>query len=161
MSLMARTKYIAVGAALLTAVSILIPFPMIVGRACTITVLDENGKPWANAKVGRGWAYGSGETLEDGFTGPDGTVRFAPRVQRHSLLARCLVPTIGVLVVHGSAHIDDEYIVTFPTNYTAEIESDAGFKWVYDEGHLAKVDLQNLPRNQPCQAKFILKKKRP
>lgn len=158
---MSRMKYLAASAALLAIIAILIPIPMIVARRCTIIVLDEEGKPWANAKVNRGWAYGSEEISEEGVTGSNGTVTFAPRLQGHSLLARCLVPIEDVLVVHGSVHISDEYIITFPTNYTAEIDGDAGFKWVYDEGHLAKVDFQNVPRDQTCSAKFTLKRKNP
>jgi hypothetical protein len=160
-SFLVRMKYIAAGIALLMVVLVLVPLPIKVSRSCIITVVDENGKPWKNAKVRRGWAYGSEEKFEDGFTGSDGVARFAPRVQEHSLLSRCLVSTLGVFVVHGGAHIEEAYGITLPTNYTAEIQSDAGFKWVYDEGHFAEVDFQDLPRNHACQAKFILKKKDP
>ncbi len=134
---------------------------MFVARSCTIFVVDENGKPWANAKVGRGWAYGSSETSEERFTGPDGTLAFNAQTQAKSLFGRCLANVANVLAVHGSAHIDDEYLVGFPTNYTAKIDSEAPFKWVYDQGGFAKIDLGGLARNQHYQAKFILIKKSP
>jgi hypothetical protein len=136
-----------------------IPFPMVVGRNCTILVIDSAGKPWANANVSRGWAYGSPETLEHGQTGPNGTVTFDSRVQKHSVLGRCLATVANVAVVHGSAHIDDEYLVSIPEGYTAEIQGDAPFKWVYEEGHFAKVDLEGLPRDEHHRVKFVLKRK--
>lgn len=74
-------------------------------------------------------------------------------------MGRCLATVANVAVVHGSAHIDDEYLVYFPEGYTAGIDSDAPFKWVYDEGHFAKVDLGGLPRDKHYQVKFVMKKK--
>jgi hypothetical protein len=59
---------IVIGAFLLLA----IPYPMIVARKCTVMVVDGTAKPWPGVKVGRGRAFGSPETLEDGYTEPAG-----------------------------------------------------------------------------------------
>ena len=131
---------------------------MVVARRCTVLVVDGTGKPLAGQKAGRGWAFGSIQTLEDGYTARDGTVTFDRRVQNHSVLGRCLAEVVNVAVVHGDAHISDGYLVSYPDGYTAEIDSDAPIKWVYGEGHLASVDLGGLPRDKNCRVKFILKR---
>ena len=132
---------------------------MTVARECEIEVVDGGGQPLPNIKVSRGWAYGSTEKEEEKQTGPQGTAEFSNRVERHSFLGRLFAMAINVIVVHGDAHIDDEYIVQFPDGYTAEIAGLAPFKWVYEPGHLAKVDLTGLPRVGHYHIRFTIKKK--
>lgn len=148
-----------VGALLL--LFILRPSPIIVARSCTILVQDDAGKPLTGVKVSRDWAFGSPDTLEDRVTGPDGRLNFDARVQSHSRLGRFMANVANISIVHGSSHITDAYLVSFPENYTAEITSDATFNWVYDEGHFAQIELSGLPRNQHHQARFTIRPKKP
>jgi hypothetical protein len=158
---MSRKKNILLVVAVLLVALLFVPFPVVVARACTIQVVDANGKPLPNLKVGRGWAYGSPETLEEGHTGPDGSATFDPRSERHSLFGRVFANVANVVAVHGSAHIYDEYVVSFPDGFTAAIDGEASFKWVYEEGHLAKIDLSDMPRDKQYRIKFTFKKKTP
>jgi hypothetical protein len=137
------------------------PYPIVVARNCTILVQDSDGKPLAGVKVTRDWAYGSSDTLEERITGPDGTLTFDERIRSHSRLNRCLANLANALMVHGDSHITDAYFVNFPANYTAEIASNAPFKWIYDEGHFAQIELSGLPPNIRQQAKFKIKPKAP
>jgi hypothetical protein len=158
---MRRKKHFLLLVAALLIALLLMPFPIIVARACTIQVVDSNGEPLPNVRIGRGWAYGSPETLEDGRTGPDGLATFDRRTERHSLFARIFANVANVVAVHGSAHIYDEYVVSFPDGFTAQIDGEASFKWVYDEGHLAKIDLSGLSRDKRYGITFTIKKKAP
>ena len=157
---MSKKRILFVIAVLLLALT-LVPFPLVVARACTIQVVDADGKPQPDSKVGRGWAYGSSETLEEAHTGSDGLVSFEQRIRSHSLLGRALAVIANVIVVHGSSHISDEYLVGFPEGFTAEIDGEASFKWVYEPGHFAKVDLSGLSRGTNHRIKFTFKKKTP
>ena len=121
-------------------------------------VVDGAGKPWPGVKVGRGWAFGSPQTMEDGYTGPNGAVTFDRRIQSHSVLGRCRAALLDVLVVHGDVHINDQYLVSFPDGYTAEIDSDAPFKWVDDHYHAAQVDFRESPRDTDYRMKFTFKR---
>ena len=156
---MNRKKNILLVVAVLLLTLLFVPLP-IVARACTIQVVDANGNPLPNVEVGRGWAYGSPETLEEARTGPDGLATFDRRTDRHSFLGR-LFAIVANVVPHGSAHIYDEYVVNFPDGFTAEIDGEASFKWVFEEGHLAKIDLSGLPRDKQYRIKFTFKKKTP
>ena len=160
-SAMSRKKNILLVVAVLLLALLFVPFPIVVARVCTIQVVDPNGKPMPDIRVLRGWAYGSPETLEEGRTGPDGLATFDRRAERHSLLGRVFAMVANVVAVHGSAHIVDEYVVSFPDGFTAEIDGEASFKWVYEEGHLAKIDLSGLPRDKEYRIKFTFKKKTP
>jgi hypothetical protein len=158
---MSRTKRIVLVIVVVPVLILFVPFPMVVARHCDIQVVDSGGNPWPDVKVSRGWAYGSAETLEEKHTGPDGLSRFERRVASHSLMGRLFAPIVNVLAVHGDAHIDDEYLVSFPDGYTAEIDGTAWFKWVYEPGHFAKVDLGGSPRQGHYHFKFTIKKKTP
>ena len=68
-----------------------VPFPMIVARNCTIRVVDSVGKPWPDAKISRGWAFGSSESLSEKQTGPGGVITFESLAEGHSLLGRCFL----------------------------------------------------------------------
>jgi hypothetical protein len=133
-------------------------FPVVVARSCTISVGDSAGKPFPGVTVYRGWAYGSRETLEQKVTDYNGGVTFDTRIEKHSLFGR-LLSLVGVMFVHGDAGTSDEYLIRFSKEYTADIESNAHFKWVYDKGHIAKVDLGGLPQHEHQVVNFILRKK--
>ena len=137
----------------------LVPFPMIVARNCTIRVVDSVGKPWPNAKISRGWAFGSSESLSEKQTGPDGVITFGSLAERHSLLGRCFALVANVVFVHGNAHISDEYLIKFPEGWTADIQGETSFQWVYEEGHFAKIDLSGLPRGKRYDIQFTIRKK--
>jgi hypothetical protein len=140
---------------------IFIPFPMVVARNCEIQVVDMGGKPWPDAKVSRGWSYGSSETLEEKHTGQDGLAGFDRRVGWHSLFGRLRARVVNVVLVHGDAHISDAYLVSFPAGFTADIDGETWFKWVYEPGHFAKIDLSSLPRHGHYHFKFTVRKQTP
>jgi len=64
-------------------------------------------------------------------------------------------------MVHGNAHINDEYLVYFPEGFTAQIDGEASFKWVYEPGHFAKIDLRGMPRLKHYHFKFTIREKSP
>jgi hypothetical protein len=158
---MSKLKIIVLAVVALLVLLVFVPFHMVVARSCVISVLDGSGKPWPDAKVGRGWAYGSPETLEEAHTGSDGLVSFERRIRSHSLIGRAFAVVVNVIAVHGSAHISDEYLVSVPEGFIAEIDGEASFKWFDETGHTAQVDLSGLPRGAQHRIKFTFKKKTP
>jgi hypothetical protein len=154
-----RTLLAAV--AVCVAVGFVVPVPTVVARNCSILVIDQDGKPWPNFEVKRGWAYGYIEKDERSRTGGDGRVVFSAKTELHSYLDRIFVSVVDVVNVHEDEHITDDYLTTLPDGYTAEIKGDTGFKPVYEPGHLASFDLSDQPRDaRPRRLTVVMKPKR-
>ena len=131
---------------------------MTVARNCTVAVVDDSGKPCANVKVIRGWSFGSPEKIEEKYTDASGIADHESRRQWVSLLGRLCANIEALLIVHGSNHIHDGYSVSFPENYTAEIEGDGSFKDVYENGRVASMDLSGAPYKEHYRVTFVFKK---
>ena len=153
-----RIHFVVLGAVLLGIGAC--PIPLVVARNCVVKVIGSHGEPLTDFKVSRGWAYGPYGYGEELRTAKDGTVKFASHSEWLSLFRRLYTAVTNLFVQKGDSHIYDEYVIDFPPEDTAQIDTEYSTNFVYDAGHVATIDLAGEPADQEThRIRFIVVKK--